>query len=226
MGTTPTPATPTSESAIVRSPNNFHPIPQPRSISYDERVPPHGGPSATSASSPAVDTDTAGLLARAQGGDQQAFAELVSAQRDRMWAICLRITGNATDAEDALQESLVAAWRALPRFRGDARLSTWLFRIASNAALAQIRRRAITSDIDDVELESATDIAGQVVVADRIAEALAQLPDAYRATFVLRVYGDLSYAEIAEAQGIGLQTVRSRISRARTILSELLADLR
>lgn len=143
-----------------------------------------------------------------------------------MWAICLRITGNATDAEDALQESLVAAWRALPRFRGDARLSTWLFRIASNAALAQIRRRAITSDIDDVELESATDIAGQVVVADRIAEALAQLPDAYRATFVLRVYGDLSYAEIAEAQGIGLQTVRSRISRARTILSELLADLR
>ncbi|MGW0039246.1 RNA polymerase sigma factor [Gordonia sp. NPDC003376] len=172
------------------------------------------------------DLTEAELLARAQTGDAAAFTELVGAHRDRMWAICLRTTGNRTDAEDALQEALVAAWRALPRFRGDARLSTWLFRIASNAALAQIRKRSDADDIDDVDFSADVDIAGQIVVADRIADALAQVPDAYRATFVLRVYGDLSYADIAEAQGIGLQTVRSRISRARTILADLLADLR
>ncbi|MFT4127906.1 MAG: sigma-70 family RNA polymerase sigma factor [Gordonia sp. (in: high G+C Gram-positive bacteria)] len=173
--------------------------------------------------SPATDPD---LLVRAQKGDQAAFGELVGAHRDRMWAVCLRITNNHHDAEDAVQDALAAAWRALPRFRGEARLSTWLFRIAANAALAQLRTRADTDDLGDVEVIAAVDVAAQVVVADRIAEALAQVPDAYRATFVLRVYGGLSYAEVAAAQGIGVQTVRSRISRARGILTELLADLR
>lgn len=126
-----------------------------------------------------------------------------------------------------LQDALVAAWRAIGTFRGgDAQLSTWLYRIGSNAALARIRKRSDADDIDDHDPVSSLDVAQQVVVSDRIQEALSQVPDAYRATFVLRVYGELSYSEIAEAQGIGLQTVRSRISRARSILAELLADLR
>ena len=111
-------------------------------------------------------------------------------------------------------------------YRGDAKLSTWLFRIASNAALAQIRKRADTDDIADHDPIGTVDVATEIVVSDRIQEALSQVPDAYRATFVLRAYGDLSYAEIAEVQGIGVQTVRSRISRAREVLQELLADLR
>ncbi|MCK8616166.1 RNA polymerase sigma factor [Gordonia sp. C13] len=168
----------------------------------------------------------ADLLERARSGDQRAFAMLVEQHRDRLWAICLRITGNQHDAEDALQDALVAAWRAIGSFRGDAQLSTWLYRIGSNAALARIRKRSDADDIDDHDPVSSLDVAQQVVVSDRIQEALSQVPDAYRATFVLRVYGELSYSEIAEAQGIGLQTVRSRISRARSILSELLADLR
>ncbi|MHC3003458.1 RNA polymerase sigma factor [Gordonia sp. GN26] len=174
----------------------------------------------------------ADLLERARSGDQQAFTMLVEQHRDRLWAICLRITGNQHDAEDALQDALVAAWRAIGTFRGDAQLSTWLYRIGSNAALARIRKRSDADDIDDHDHDhdhdpiSSLDVAQQVVVSDRIQEALSQVPDAYRATFVLRVYGELSYSEIAEAQGIGLQTVRSRISRARSILSELLADLR
>ncbi|MEO9326978.1 sigma factor-like helix-turn-helix DNA-binding protein [Gordonia aurantiaca] len=86
-----------------------------------------------------------------------------------------------------------------------------------------MRRRARAGD---QQAFAALDVAQQVVVSDRIREALARIPDAYRATFVLRVYGELSYSDIAEVQGIGLQTVRSRISRARSILSELLADLR
>ena len=166
------------------------------------------------------------LIERARAGDQRAFGALVERQRDRMWAICLRITGNPHDAEDALQDALVAAWRAIGRYRGDAKLSTWLFRIASNAALAQIRKRADTDDIADHDPIGTVDVATEIVVSDRIQEALSQVPDAYRATFVLRAYGDLSYAEIAEVQGIGVQTVRSRISRAREVLQELLADLR
>ncbi|MET9200393.1 sigma-70 family RNA polymerase sigma factor [Gordonia sp. NPDC003585] len=166
------------------------------------------------------------LIDRARTGDQRAFGELVEAQRDRMWAICLRITGNPHDAEDALQDALVAAWRAIGRYRGDAKLSTWLFRIASNAALAQIRKRPDTDDIDDHQPVSTVDFTSGIVLSDRIQDALSRVPDAYRATFVLRVYGDLSYAEIAEAQGIGVQTVRSRISRARDILQDLLADVR
>ncbi len=168
----------------------------------------------------------ADLLERARAGDQAAFTTLVEQHRDRLWAICLRITGNQHDAEDAMQDALVAAWRAIGNFRGDAQLSTWLYRIGSNAALARIRKRTDADDIADHDPMSHLDVAAQVVVSDRIAEALAQVPDAYRATFVLRVYGELSYSEIAEAQGIGLQTVRSRISRARSLLSELLADLR
>ena len=168
----------------------------------------------------------ADLLERARSGDQRAFAMLVEQHRDRLWAICLRITGNQHDAEDALQDTLVAAWRAIDSFRGDAQLSTWLYRIGSNAALARIRKRSDADDIDDHDPVSSLDVAQQVVVSDRIQEALSQVPDAYRATFVLRVYGELSYSEITEAQGIGLQSVRSRISRARSILSELLADLR
>lgn len=183
---------------------------------YDERV------------QSLIDESTSGadLLERARSGDQAAFTTLVEQHRDRLWAICLRITGNQHDAEDAMQDALVAAWRAIGNFRGDAQLSTWLYRIGSNAALARIRKRTDADDIAEHDPMSHLDVAAQVVVSDRIAEALAQVPDAYRATFVLRVYGELSYSEIAEAQGIGLQTVRSRISRARSLLSELLADLR
>ncbi len=91
--------------------------------------------------------DDAELILLCRHGDQHAFAELVGRYRNNAWGVCLQITGNHTDAEDALQETLVAAWRNLDKFRGESRFNTWLHRIAANAALAVLRRRKETSSL-------------------------------------------------------------------------------
>ncbi|GAC58423.1 putative RNA polymerase ECF-type sigma factor [Gordonia hirsuta DSM 44140 = NBRC 16056] len=168
--------------------------------------------------------DEAELVRAATAGDQQAFAELVGRHRNRLWAVCLRIAGNPHDAEDALQEALVAAWRGLRNFRGDAQFSTWMYRIASNAAIAQSKKRPLVVDPADREAPAPGDFTADVVWADRIELALAALPEVFRVTFVLRVYGDLSYQEIADHLEIPVQTVRSRLNRAKKALAEQLGE--
>jgi RNA polymerase sigma factor (sigma-70 family) len=165
--------------------------------------------------------EEAALLRRARAGDESAFATLARAHSNAAWAVCLRITGNRHDAEDALQDTLVAAWRGIGQFRSDARFSTWLFRIASNAALATVRRRP--RDGDAVEVFAAgADPGDRVADADRVQTALLALPETFRVAVVLRIYGDLSYDDIAVQQGIPVQTVKSRLFRARSMLHELL----
>ncbi|HME77199.1 MAG TPA: sigma-70 family RNA polymerase sigma factor [Mycobacterium sp.] len=166
--------------------------------------------------------DEAALVRRACAGDERAFVELVAADRSAVWAVCLRITGNRTDAEDALQDTLLAAWRNLAQFRSDAKFSTWLFRIAANAALAIVRRRPETVEIFDV-VAMRGDPGDQVADADRVQTALMALPEVFRVALVLRIYGDLSYEDIAVHQGIPVQTVKSRLWRARSMMHELLA---
>jgi len=85
--------------------------------------------------------DEAELIERCRAGDRAAFAELVAPSRERVWAVCVRITGNRYDAEDALQDALIVAWQNLDKLRGTAAFGTWLYRIASNAALAVVRTR-------------------------------------------------------------------------------------
>lgn len=175
-----------------------------------------------------MDFDTsseATLVAAAAAGDQEAFVALVGRERSRLWAVCFRITNNRDDAQDALQETLTAAWRGIGSFRGDAKFSTWVYRIATNAATAQSKRRMTADSIDDHDVVAPGDFTHRVVVSDRIADALQQLPESFRATFVLRVYADLSYADIADYQSIPIQTVRSRLSRSKAILAGLLTDL-
>lgn len=166
--------------------------------------------------------DEATLLRRVRAGDEAAFVELIGPVRSAMWAVCVRITGNTHDAEDALQEALVAAWRNIDRFRADSRFSTWLFRIASNAALTVVRRRP---DVADTVLEIPSDSRdpGDVVGdAERVQEALMSLPESFRVALVLRIYGDLSYEEIGLHQNIPVATVKSRLSRARSMLHDIL----
>jgi RNA polymerase sigma factor (sigma-70 family) len=166
--------------------------------------------------------DESALVRRACAGDQRAFTDLIAADRAAVWAVCLRTTGNRTDAEDALQDTLLAAWRNMAKFRSDARFSTWLFRIAANAALAVVRRRPeIVTDFDVLAL--GRDPGDQVADADRVQTALMTLPETFRVALVLRIYGDLSYEDIAVHQGIPVQTVKSRLWRARAMLHELLA---
>lgn len=172
-------------------------------------------------------TDEAELLARARSGDESAFAALVTPRRARLWSVCLRVVGDRHDAEDALQDALTAAWQHLGSFRGDARLDTWLYRIASNAALAVARKRRERA-VDPDELteggESRRDHADQVADTDRVRRALADLPEAFREAIVLRELADMTYEDIAAHQGVGVQTVKSRLNRARTQLTAALRD--
>jgi len=169
-------------------------------------------------------TVEAELVARAKSGDEHAFAELAGQYRTRLWSICLRVTGNEYDAEDALQEALTAAWLNLAGFRSDARFGTWAYRIASNAAIAVVRRRRDTpTDLADrFDQPVAHDFADQLADRDRVTAALAVLGEQFREAIVLREYADLSYEEIAAHQGVPVQTVKSRLSRARAaVLAEL-----
>lgn len=166
------------------------------------------------------------LIAQAKQGDRQAFSTLLTPYRDRLFAVCLRTTGNRSDAEDALQDAMIAIWQHLPKFRGEASISTWAFRIATNAALALLRkRREITVD-DDAEyvFEEAdgSDFAEDHAVKDRVQTALKTLSEDFRVALVLREFGDYTYEQIAEYQQVPVQTVRSRLNRARKQLKAAL----
>lgn len=168
-----------------------------------------------------VDSDPTerALVARARGGDDRAFAELVTKHRSHIWAVCVRITNNGADAEDALQEALTAAWQHLDKFRGDAKFSTWMHRIAANAALSVVRRRRDTV-MSEIEIEdNGRDQYREFDETDRVQAALRQVPNDFRAALVLREYGGLSYEEIAAHQGIPVATVKTRLNRARTALA-------
>ena len=145
------------------------------------------------------------------------------------WHVCLQITGNTHDAEDALQDTLTAAWQNLPKFRGDARFNTWLHRIAANAALAVVRRRKNSDSLDDSDGEygilledPAPRFDEQVTTIDAVRRALAQLPEDFRVAIVLAEFAALPYADIAEHQGVTVATVKTRIHRARKQLATLL----
>ena len=166
----------------------------------------------------------AALVARAQAGDSIAFAVLAGECRTRVWAICLRLTGNHADAEDALQDALTAAWQHIGSFRQEARFSTWLYRIAANAALGIVRRRRDTPLDPEAHdyLVVVDDHADGHAERDRVQAALARVPEPFRTALVLREYGGLSYEEIAAHQGVGVQTVKSRLYRARAAMAALL----
>ncbi|MCK5892171.1 MAG: sigma-70 family RNA polymerase sigma factor [Aeromicrobium sp.] len=166
--------------------------------------------------------DEHSLVERARAGDADAFTQLVTESRDVLWSVCLRITADPQDAEDALQDTLIAAWQNIHKFRGNAKFSTWCYRIAANASIAVCRkRRSIPIDTDDiVDLVVVADTTGQVDDRDLVTAALREVGEDFREALVLREYGDMTYDEIAAHQGIGVQTVKSRISRARAQLAE------
>lgn len=173
---------------------------------------------------PTTDEGEQSLLEAARTGDERAFGELVGPYRDRLWATCFRITGNREDAEDALQDCLIYTWRSIDRFRGDSRLSTWMFRIATNAALAVVRRRrAPVDELVDVA-DARRDFTERIADSDRIQSALRLLPEDFRVALVLREFGDFTYDEIAAHQGVLVQTVKTRIHRARGQLRLALQD--
>ena len=166
------------------------------------------------------------LVARAREGDSGAFRELVAPHRDHLWAVCLSITSHRQDAEDALQDALIAGWRNLERFEGHARFSTWMHRIAANAALMLVRKRRDTPDADagDDEVDRAPGVSERVTTVDVVRSALAALPPEFREAVVLREYADFTYQNIADHQGVAVATVKTRLNRGRAKLKSALVE--
>lgn len=173
--------------------------------------------------------DEAALIAASRRGDVAAYDQLVGAYQDRVYQVAFRVTGNPEDAWDAAQDAFLKAFRSMRAFRGDAAFTTWLHRIAVNAALDIVRRRppqtqelleaaAVPSEHHDRELERRE-------LQRRIQGAVAGLPMEQRVAVVLRDLQGLSYGEIASVLQIPVGTVRSRLSRARETLRHTLADL-
>jgi RNA polymerase sigma-70 factor (ECF subfamily) len=171
------------------------------------------------------------LVAAASSGDRAALEELLRVHHDRLYALARRITGNDADAADATQEALLAIVRGLPRFDGRSSFSTWSYRVTANACLDELRRRRRRPlvDLPDEPAERADPaVALDTTVADRMLldNAVAQLPEEFRAAVVLRDVCDLDYAEIAAVLDLPPGTVRSRIARGRGRLADLLAGNR
>lgn len=167
-------------------------------------------------------------MAAALEGDGVALDTLLRRHHDRVWALCRRLAGNDADAADATQEALVTVVRRLDRFDGRSQFSTWLYRVATNACLDELRRRSRRPrPTDDAVLadRGAVGPAVDAAVADRldVDAALAQLRPEFRAAVVLRDLCDLDYAEIAEVLDLAPGTVRSRIARGRAALAHLMA---
>jgi RNA polymerase sigma-70 factor (ECF subfamily) len=178
-------------------------------------------------------TDDADLLERAVGGDHTAFGALVRRHTPRMYRVALRITGCAAEAEDVVQDSWLAAWRALAGFRQEAAVSTWLHRVVTNSALALLRRRRPTISLDAPDPESTLDSPalavpgpeGRVVRAeevDAVLRAIGRLELSQRVPLVLRELEGLSYEEVAAVLDVNVVALRSRLHRARvSLLAEL-----
>lgn len=174
------------------------------------------------------------LVMRAQRGEQDAFRVLVERYQKLVYTLALRMLNVPADAEDAAQEAFLSAWKALPRFRMDAKFSTWLYRLTVNAATDVLRRRRKEPDsLDDAErLVQAADSTDTPEEAAQRAErramvrrAIAALSENHRQILLLREVTGLSYEEIAAALELSPGTVRSRLARARKELrEELLAE--
>lgn len=180
------------------------------------------------------------LVSRAARGDESAFEAIMRCNNRLLFRTARSILKNDSEAEEALQDAYLRAWRALSDFRSDAKLSTWLVRIVANEALGRLRRRStqvipletamnsiepeiqasLTDDPDDRPEHSAMRAEMRKLLEARID----LLPEAFRTVFVLRAVEEMNVEEVSQALGIPEATVRTRFFRARSMLRESLAN--
>jgi RNA polymerase sigma-70 factor (ECF subfamily) len=175
------------------------------------------------------------MVARAKRGDSAAFEALVAPFERRIYLTCLKLMGNEQDAGDCAQEALLRAYRAMASYRSEARLETWLYRIAYNICLDALRRRKrIKAESLEALSENgfAPEDKGQTPYSaleqkERIAalkKGLDKLPEDMRTVLLLSQVEDMGYDEIAEITNTPVGTVKSRINRARLKLKEILME--
>jgi RNA polymerase sigma-70 factor (ECF subfamily) len=176
----------------------------------------------------------AALVERCRRGEMAAFEEVYRAHSGRLFGLVLRMVGNASDAEDLLQEIFLSAHRKLDGFRGESALGTWLYRLATNQCLDYLRSRSaragqLTDPLDDEPAMAdagSRGLADQAVAKVDLERALAQLPEGCRAAFLLYDVEGLDHGEVADALGIAEGTSKSQVHKARLRLRGLLGGSR
>jgi RNA polymerase sigma-70 factor, ECF subfamily len=175
-----------------------------------------------------METSDSDLVEAAIAGSNSALEELLRRHQPRLRAVCRRILNNDADADDATQNALVAVVRGLPSFDQRSAFGTWAYRIATNSALDEARRRKRRPHLGREELDGGAivDLGSSRVFAsieerDALEKALALVPEDFRVAVVLRDIADLDYDEIAQVLGVPIGTVRSRIARGRAHLTDI-----
>lgn len=172
--------------------------------------------------------EEAQVIARAQKGDEAALALIYRRYRPRVFSVVARLLG-AAEAEEVTQEVFLRAFRGLDRFRAESQLSTWLYRIAVNAALSERTRRGVErartapAVLADA-LAAPEEAAGDPALRSRLERALAVLPPGYRAVLVLHDVEGLEHEEIGRVLGCRVGTSKSQLHKARAKMREILAD--
>src|SRR6478672_629660 len=177
------------------------------------------------------------LVARTQRGDADSFNELVLRWERPIYALAYRTIGREEDARDVCQETFLRAFRALPGFRGQAKFSSWLYRIALNLCRDWIRRERRTptvqapEHIDLIELaaaaepsESIEDLVARKDLTRLVERAMARLPEDQRTAIILKEYHGLTFQEIADLVGCPLSTVKTRLYQGLTVLRKHLSQ--
>ncbi|OFW04296.1 MAG: hypothetical protein A3I61_09975 [Acidobacteria bacterium RIFCSPLOWO2_02_FULL_68_18] len=171
------------------------------------------------------------LVARSRGGDVESFNELILRWERPIYALAYRVIGREEDARDVCQETFLRAFRALPGFKGQAKFSSWLYRIALNLCRDWVRRRRraplveVPEGVDPLDLaadreptESIEDLVSRRELSDAVAEAMAVLPEEQRTAIILKEYHGMTFQEISDLQGCPLSTVKTRLYQGLTVL--------
>ena len=171
------------------------------------------------------------LVARAQGGDVDSFNQLILRWERPIYALAYRVIGREEDARDVCQETFLRAFRALPGFKGQAKFSSWLYRIALNLCRDWIRRQRrapVMQAPEGVELmdlasergpvESIEDLVSRRVLSEVVAEAMTLLPEEQRTAIILKEYHGMTFQEIADLQACPLSTVKTRLYQGLSVL--------
>ena len=177
------------------------------------------------------------LVKAAANGSESAFEALVTENQKLVYNVALKLTGNSEDALDVSQETFLKAYRNLSAFRFESRFSAWLYRLAYNASMDLLKKRRSTVSLtaeDEEGEERELAIADEAPTPEEslereemrraVREAVARLPEDKREIIVMREFSGMSYSDIAGALGIEEGTVKSRISRAKTALAEILSE--
>jgi len=171
------------------------------------------------------------LVARSVGGDAESFNELIMRWERPIYALAYRVIGREEDARDVCQETFLRAFRALPGFKGEAKFSSWLYRIALNLCRDWIRRQRrapvvqMPEGVEPTELaaergpvESVEELVGRRQLSAVVEEAMALLPEEQRTAIILKEYHGMTFQEIADMQGCPLSTVKTRLYQGLTVL--------